>query len=80
MTKRFAATGTDTLWFDWYQLPGLDQEARLSRLCRWVLEAERAGAAYGLRLPASAVAVGTGTDHRRRCLQALALHPEALAG
>lgn len=80
MIKRFASTGADALRFDWNQLPGLDQEARLSRLCRWVLDADHAGAAYGLRLPAAAIAVGTGADHRHRCLQALALHPEAQAG
>jgi hypothetical protein len=38
------------LWLDWAQLPGLDTEARLSQLTRWVLEADRLGLGYGLNL------------------------------
>ena len=47
--------------------------ARLSRLAGWVLEAERGGALYGLRLPGSELAPAHGDAHRAACLQALAL-------
>ena len=39
-----------------------------------VLEAERAGARYGLRLPALEIAPDHGDEQRSRCLAALALH------
>ena len=36
---------------DWDSLPGMETEARLSQLCRWVLDAHRSGLSYGLVLP-----------------------------
>jgi len=48
-------------------------EARLSRLCAWVLQADRLGLDYGLRLPGNEVRPGSGEAHKRRCLEALAL-------
>jgi len=54
-------------------LTGIDLEHKLSRLCAWVLQADRLGSDYGLRLPSLAVAPGAGEAHRRACLEALAL-------
>ena len=48
-------------------------EARLSRLCAWVLAADRLGIEYGLRLPAMEIPPSSGPAHRRHCLEALAL-------
>ena len=61
------------LWLDWQQthLPGA--EARLSRLAAWVLAADAAGLAHGLRLPGVEVAPGSGKAQQRRSLDALAL-------
>lgn len=50
-----------------------DPEARLSRLTAWVLQAERLGVDYGLRLPGIEVAPAQGSAQRQRCLEALAL-------
>jgi hypothetical protein len=44
----------------------------LSRLCAWVLQAERLGLDYGLRLGTVAVGPDQGEAHKRRCLEALA--------
>jgi uncharacterized protein (DUF58 family) len=49
-------------------------EHKLSRLCAWVLEAERQGLRYGLRLPGQEVAPNSGEAHQRACLTALALY------
>jgi uncharacterized protein (DUF58 family) len=38
-----------------------------------VLDAERSGALYGLRLPGSEIAPAHGEAHRATCLQTLAL-------
>lgn len=72
MIKRFAGEGAPEVMLDYAQAAG-DVEARLSQLCRWVLAAEAEGLAYGLRLPNEVFAVARGTQHRDRCLRALAL-------
>ena len=61
------------LWLDYEQagLPG--KEARLSRLCAWVLAADRLGIDYGLRLPGLSYKPASGAAHRLACLEALAL-------
>ncbi|MDB5744785.1 MAG: hypothetical protein JWR68_3100 [Polaromonas sp.] len=60
------------LWLDVRQAGSLDLEHQLSRLCAWVLLADRLGLQYGLRLPAQEVHPGGGEAHKRRCLEALA--------
>ena len=47
-------------------------ESALSRLCAWVLQAERMGLNFGLRLGAQEIRPASGEAHRRRCLEALA--------
>jgi uncharacterized protein (DUF58 family) len=63
------------LWLDFTGAGsgGAGTEHRLSRLCAWVLQADRLGVDYGLRLPGSEIRPATGEAHRRRCLEALAL-------
>lgn len=74
MTKQFSGLAAGELWLEWDQLPpDLQTEARLSRLTRWVLDAGRAGHAYGLRLPSVVIAPGTGPVHQEQCLTTLAL-------
>lgn len=75
LTKQFTGDSAAELWLDWNRTGAdLDVEARLSRLAGWVLEAERAGASYGLRLPGRELDPGRGDEHRAQCLAALALH------
>jgi uncharacterized protein (DUF58 family) len=47
---------------------------KLSRLCAWVLAAERQDLRYGLRLPSLEIQPGNGEAHQRACLSALALY------
>jgi uncharacterized protein (DUF58 family) len=65
------------LWLDWIDARAPDPEARLGVLAHWVLETERLGQGYGLRLPGVSIPPGRGEAHRARCLEALALHGEA---
>ncbi|MDR1889610.1 MAG: DUF58 domain-containing protein [Zoogloeaceae bacterium] len=69
--------GGRALWLTPDACPG-DMETRLSQLCRWVLEADRQGLEYGLRLGESRVSSprpspGRGQAWRIRCLTTLAL-------
>ena len=61
------------LWLDFMQAGTSDAEHGLSRLCAWVLQADRLGIDYGLRLRALEIKPGSGAAHQRRCLEALAL-------
>ncbi|MES2186041.1 MAG: DUF58 domain-containing protein [Pseudomonadota bacterium] len=61
------------LWFDLSHTGAPSIEQRLSRICAWVLLAERTGTDYGLRLPGLTLAPSQGAAHRHRCLEALAL-------
>ncbi len=61
------------LWLDFVQAGSLDTEGRLARLCAWVLQADRLGLSYGLRLPGVQIAPSSGEAHKRLCLEALAL-------
>ncbi|MGI9134325.1 MAG: DUF58 domain-containing protein [Rhodoferax sp.] len=49
-------------------------EMQLSRLCAWVLLADKRGLQYGLRLGGVVLAPGNGAAHKASCLQALALY------
>jgi uncharacterized protein (DUF58 family) len=51
----------------------MDTEARISRLCRGVLDACEKQQEFGLRIPGTEIAPARGQDHRHACLEALAL-------
>ena len=61
------------LWLDFTQAGPFDTEKKLSRLCAWVLRADKLGLDYGLRLPALQIKPASGEAHKRQCLEALAL-------
>jgi uncharacterized protein (DUF58 family) len=72
-TRQFGGDRADRLWLSFDALEGMDTEQRLAMLCRGVLDAERGGRHYGLRLPGEVIEPGHGTRHAERCLTALAL-------
>jgi uncharacterized protein (DUF58 family) len=77
LSKQFGSGGGEPLWLDWAHWPYLATEARLSRLCREIIEAHRLGRPYGLRLPGGQIEPALGEPHKRVCLTALALYGEA---
>jgi uncharacterized protein (DUF58 family) len=62
----------DELWLDAQAANLADVEARMSRLCAWVLMADRLGIDYGLRVGGRTLRPSQGEAHRRACLEALA--------
>ena len=60
------------LWLDAQATGLVDVEGRLSRLCAWVLIADRLGVDYGLRVAGRTVAPNQGEAHKRACLEVLA--------
>ncbi|RMG58036.1 MAG: DUF58 domain-containing protein [Gammaproteobacteria bacterium] len=77
LSKQFEQPRRRTLWLDWDAAPATDPEQKLSILAGWVIQADRAGLRYGLRLPGKTLPPGTGTRHRHLCLEALALYGHA---
>lgn len=77
-SKLLEATAGDSLLLDW-DLVELPFEARLSRLCAWVLAADMQGIPYTLLLPECRIGPGTGIAHRNACLSRLALQGGAAA-
>ena len=76
LTKLFSGSAAEQIWLDWNELPStLDVEQRLAILARWMLDAEKAGLAWGLRLPACQLTPNSGQTHLATGLRALALYP-----
>jgi uncharacterized protein (DUF58 family) len=74
LTKQFSGRAATELWLDWTATPAtLTDEARLSRLARWVIDAHTGALSFGLRLPGTTLPPAPGDAQRERCLQALAL-------
>jgi uncharacterized protein (DUF58 family) len=76
VTKEYLHTAGQTRWLDWDATAGLETDPRLSRLCRWILEAHARGDHYGLRLPGFTAHPALSEEHREHCLAALALFGE----
>jgi uncharacterized protein (DUF58 family) len=80
VTKHFEGGATEELCIDFALLPpAMALEAKLSRLTRWVIEAERRGLPYAFRLGDSQFGAALGEAHQSDCLRALALYAMPLA-
>jgi uncharacterized protein (DUF58 family) len=77
LVREYEAAVARDIELDWFALPALNHEAKIRRLARWVVEAERSGSRYSMRLPAQRLLPGCGAEHRHACLRALALLPLA---
>ena len=77
MVKEFELRRGHEVVLDYSALHGLAHEARISRLARWVCDAETAQRAYVLRVPERQLGPALGTEHRHACLRELALLPGA---
>lgn len=74
LSKQYAGEDSaEDIRLDYELAPGHNVEERLSRLCRWVIDAERAGIRYGFTVPGLTLAPDNGPAHYRKCLEALAL-------
>ncbi len=72
-SKQYGGESSADIWLDYANAPGHNTEERLSQLCRWVIDAERAGINYGFTLPGLKLLPDHGLLHTRKCLEALAL-------
>jgi uncharacterized protein (DUF58 family) len=75
LVREFESPSGREAVLDWHSLGALDPEARIRRLTRWILDAERQGLRTELRLPGLVIGPDSGPLHRHRCLRQLALLP-----
>ncbi|WP_211463027.1 DUF58 domain-containing protein [Collimonas silvisoli] len=75
ITKQFEGGAVSDLSIDFAALPyDMPLEAKLSRMTRWILEAEARQLPYAFRLGDSVYGAALGPAHQRACLRALALY------
>jgi uncharacterized protein (DUF58 family) len=76
LVKDFERAQNRPQWqLDWRRLDGLDDESRISRLARWVNEAQAQQRHFSLWLPGNIIANGSGPEHYAHCMNALAQLP-----
>ncbi|HVS76784.1 MAG TPA: DUF58 domain-containing protein [Steroidobacteraceae bacterium] len=74
LVKEYGAAGSRLRMLSFDDAGHPDVESRLAQLARWIVDAEAGGDLYGLELPGRRIAASRGSDHRHRCLSALALY------
>lgn len=75
VTKHFEGGGAAEVALDFSELPrSMDIELKLSRMTRWVIEAEARGLPYAFRLGTTRLGPALGPGHQETCLRALALY------
>ncbi|NEX60599.1 DUF58 domain-containing protein [Noviherbaspirillum galbum] len=80
VTKHFEGGAAAEVVIDLRALPArMDIEARLSRMTRWVLEAEARGIPYAFALGTTRLPAALGPAHRDACLRAMALFEKEAA-
>jgi uncharacterized protein (DUF58 family) len=72
-SKQYGGENSAQIWLDYDNAPEHNTEERLSQLCRWVIDAERARIHYGFSLPGLKLSPDNGIGHTRKCMEALAL-------
>ena len=75
VTKHFEGGAIEELVLDFDAMPSsIDLELRLSRMTRWVLDAEQRALPYAFRMQGRDYAAAAGAAHQAACLRALALY------
>ena len=68
-------TSEASVFLKWQDTAHMDYELRISSLCRWVLDYQKEGLEFGLKLPGFSVAPANSYAHVHQCLYQLAMMP-----
>ena len=74
LVKEYSSAGAPLRMLSLEAAGRADIESRLAQLARWIVDAEACGSLYGLELPGERIPAQRGSEHRHRCLSALALY------
>jgi hypothetical protein len=73
-SKEFHGTSGDEIYLSWFDISdNTHTEKRLSIMCYWIIEAEKQGIRYGVKLPNLIIEPNSGLHHYKNCLKQLAL-------
>jgi uncharacterized protein (DUF58 family) len=75
LVREYETQTAKEIQLNWFSMNTLDNETRISRLARWVVNAENSGCRYSMRLPNEFISSGHGPEQKHICLRALALLP-----
>jgi len=71
---QYESQSNSALSLSWFSLPNsLSTEDKLSQLCHWVIEANKADRQYQLEMPGNTIEYDKGSAHYHECLRTLAL-------
>jgi uncharacterized protein (DUF58 family) len=73
--REYESASSDDLLLDWQSLAYLGYEQRIEQLCLWVVQAEQKHLRYALKIPNKYLPCNSGAEHKRQCLEQLALMP-----
>ena len=73
LTREYESPQQEACELNWYLLPEVAIEEKLSILTAWIIKAERLMIPYSLELPSDALPADLGPDHRDACLRLLAV-------
>jgi uncharacterized protein (DUF58 family) len=74
LVKTYQSPAAHHRLFDLASVPGADLEQRLEQLSSWIVAAHARGERFGLRLGEITLPPDSGSEHRARCLNGLALY------
>ncbi len=72
-TREYESPQQQACELNWYLMPEVSVEEKLSILTAWIVKAERLMIPYSLELPTDALPADLGPEHRDACLKILAL-------
>jgi len=73
LSREYESPQQEACELNWYLMPDVPVEEKLSILTSWILRAERQMVPYSLELPTDALPADLGPHHRDACLRLLAL-------
>jgi uncharacterized protein (DUF58 family) len=74
LVKTYQSPAAHQRTFDFAGIPGTDVEQRLEQLAAWIVAAHARGECYGLKISGQEATPASGSEHRARCLNGLALY------
>jgi uncharacterized protein (DUF58 family) len=80
LVKEYSSAGSTLRMLSLEQARQPDIESRLAQLARWIVDADARGDLYGVELAGERIPAHRGSDHRHRCLCALALYGSPQTG
>ena len=72
LLKQFEGGNQPIINVGWEHASDLDVELCLSQMSQWVMDSEKSGLQYQLKLPEVTVAAARGREHYKRCQRLLA--------